>query len=210
MEAIVWEAILTASVFFILGAVSPGPSLIVVLRNTLIGGKRQGVACAIGHGIGFGLYAGSAVFGLILLLEKAPGVSFALQMIGVVLLVFYGIKMWGADVKGLNDVDLDVLQHQRQGFSEGFAIAFFNPKIALFLVAVLAQVLELYPDMGFETKLAIGLLGMSIDTLWYLLVAMVLAGTPALKWLRNKGEYVYKVTAVALWFFAASVLSGFL
>jgi hypothetical protein len=51
---------------------------------------------------------------------------------------------------------------------------------------------------------------MSIDTLWYLLVAMVLAGTPALEWLRNKGEYVYKVTAVALWFFAASVLSGFL
>ena len=110
----------------------------------------------------------------------------------------------------MQDLDSNSLRHQRQGFSEGFAIAFFNPKIALFLVAVLAQVLELYPDMGFETKLAIGLLGMSIDTLWYLLVALVLAGTPALEWLRKKGEYVYKVTAVALWFFAASVLSGFL
>ena len=99
MEPIVWEAILAASVFFILGATSPGPSLIVVLRNTLIGGRRQGVACAVGHGIGFGIYAGSAVFGLILLLDKSPNTFLILQMIGVGLLVFYGVKMWNAEVE---------------------------------------------------------------------------------------------------------------
>tara|TARA_Y100000287_G_C14208287_1_gene349362 strand:+ start:783 stop:1415 length:633 start_codon:yes stop_codon:yes gene_type:complete len=208
MEPIVWEAILAASVFFILGATSPGPSLIVVLRNTLIGGRRQGVACAVGHGIGFGIYAGSAVFGLILLLDKSPNTFLILQMIGVGLLVFYGAKMWNAEVEGMQEISTDVGKHQRQGFSEGFAIAFFNPKIALFLVAILAQVLKLYPEMGFETKLAIGLLGMAIDTLWYVLVALVLTGTPALEALRNKGEYVYKITAVALWFFAVSVISS--
>tara|TARA_Y100000768_G_scaffold370854_1_gene337026 strand:- start:1136 stop:1768 length:633 start_codon:yes stop_codon:yes gene_type:complete len=208
MEPIVWEAILAASVFFILGATSPGPSLIVVLRNTLIGGRRQGVACAVGHGIGFGIYAGSAVFGLILLLDKSPNTFLILQMIGVGLLVFYGVKMWNAEVDGMQEISTDVGKHQRQGFSEGFAIAFFNPKIALFLVAILAQVLKLYPEMGFETKLAIGLLGMAIDTLWYVLVALVLTGTPALEALRNKGEYVYKITAVALWFFAVSVISS--
>ena len=194
--------------FFILGATSPGPSLIVVLRNTLIGGRRQGVACAVGHGIGFGIYAGSAVFGLILLLDKSPNTFLILQMIGVGLLVFYGVKMWNAEVDGMQEISTDVGKHQRQGFSEGFAIAFFNPKIALFLVAILAQVLKLYPEMGFETKLAIGLLGMAIDTLWYVLVALVLTGTPALEALRNKGEYVYKITAVALWFFAVSVISS--
>tara|TARA_Y100000022_G_scaffold173024_1_gene160267 strand:- start:121 stop:753 length:633 start_codon:yes stop_codon:yes gene_type:complete len=208
MEPIVWEAILAASVFFILGATSPGPSLIVVLRNTLIGGRRQGVACAVGHGIGFGIYAGSAVFGLILLLDKSPNTFLILQMIGVGLLVFYGAKMWNAEVEGMQEISTDVGKHHRQGFSEGFAIAFFNPKIALFLVAILAQVLKLYPEMGFETKLAIGLLGMAIDTLWYVLVALVLTGTPALEALRNKGEYVYKITAVALWFFAVSVISS--
>ena len=76
--------------------------------------------------------------------------------------------------------------------------------IALFLVAVLAQVLK--PGMGIGTKLAIGMLGMTIDTLWYLIVALVLTGTPALEYLRQKGEFVYKATALALWFFAASVI----
>ena len=204
MEQLSWEAILAAGVFFVLGATSPGPSLIVILRNTLIGGRRQGVACAIGHGIGFGIYAGSAVFGLILLLENSPDVFFVLQIIGVFLLIWYGFKMWTAEMDALQEIEATAGQHQRQGFVEGFAIAFFNPKIALFLVAVLAQVLK--PGMGIGTKLAIGMLGMTIDTLWYLIVALVLTGTPALEYLRQKGEFVYKATALALWFFAASVV----
>ena len=34
-------------------AMSPGPSLAVVLRNTMVGGRRQGVMTGIGRGIGF-------------------------------------------------------------------------------------------------------------------------------------------------------------
>ena len=203
MEAIAWEVILAAGFFFLLGAVSPGPSLIIVLRNTLIGGRRQGVACALGHGVGFGIYAGSAVFGLILLLENAPSVFLVLQLIGVALLIWYGILMWTADINALQDIDIESNSKERQGFGEGFAIAFFNPKIALFLVAVLAQVLK--PGMGIETKLAIGLLGMTIDMGWYVIVAVALTGTPALETLRAKGNLVYRITAVALWFFAGSV-----
>jgi threonine/homoserine/homoserine lactone efflux protein len=203
MEPIAWEAILAAGIFFSLGATSPGPSLIVVLRNTLIGGRRQGVACAVGHGVGFGIYAGSAVFGLILLLENAPSVFLVLQIIGVLLLIWYGIIMWTAEMNTLQDIDLESNSKGRQGFTEGFAIAFFNPKIALFLVAVLAQVLK--PGMGIETKVIIGLLGMTIDMGWYMIVAIVLTGTPVLEKLRQNGEVVYKLTAVALWFFAGSV-----
>ena len=68
----------------------------------------------------------------------------------------------------------------------------------------LAQVLE--PSMGMGTKLAIGLLGMSIDMGWYVFVALVLTGTGAVDWLRAKGVLIYRITAVALWLFAASVM----
>ena len=204
MEPLAWEAILTAGTFFILGATSPGPSLMVVLRNTLIGGRKQGVACALGHGLGFGLYAGSAVFGLIVLLEQAPDVFLGLQIVGVLLLVWYGWKMWHTTLDEPTDViEVETGKLQRQGFTEGFAIAFFNPKIALFLVAVLAQVLE--PGMGMNTKLAIGGLGMFIDAAWYVIVAVLLTGTRALDVLRSHGELVYRATAVALWVFAMSV-----
>ena len=204
MEGLAWEAILAAATFFFLGAISPGPSVMVVIRNTIIGGRSQGVACAIGHGIGFGIYAGSAVFGLIVLLENAPDVFLILQLIGVGLLVWYGFLMWNDDVELGESKISDQSQIRKQGFIEGFSIAFFNPKIALFLVAILAQVLE--PGMGMATKLVIGLLGMSIDMGWYLIVALVLTGTGAIDWLRLRGQLIYRITAIALWVFAISVL----
>ena len=204
MEGLAWEAIFAAGTFFFLGAISPGPSVMVVIRNTIIGGRSQGVACAIGHGIGFGIYAGSAVFGLIVLLENAPDVFLILQLIGVGLLIWYGYLMWNDEVNLDNDEEFDTSKIRRQGFIEGFSIAFFNPKIALFLVAILAQVLE--PGMGMGTKLAIGILGMSIDMGWYLIVALALTGTGAVDWLRVRGQLIYRITAVALWLFAASVL----
>ena len=202
MDPVAWDVLLAAGAVFFLGAISPGPSLMVVLRNTMIGGRRQGVMCALGHGLGFGLYAGLAVFGLIVLLEEAPTVFTALQLVGCGLLAWYGWSMWNANHEALFH---DEAASNAQGFAEGFAIAFFNPKIALFLVAVLAQVLQ--PDMNLLSKTAVGLLGMAIDTLWYLLVALVLTGTPWLDRLKHRAALIHRLTALVLWGFALSVLT---
>ena len=198
-----WEAILAASTVFFLGAISPGPSLLMVIRNTIVGGRRRGVMCAVGHGIGFGLYAGVAIFGLIVLLEEAPGVFLGLQWIGIALLVWYGWLMWAHDDEEASE---ETVEKEARGFLEGFSIAFFNPKIALFLVAVLAQVLE--SGMSLETKLVIGFIGMAIDMAWYVLVAVFLTGTPLLDWLRSNGSIVNRLTAVVLWGFASTVMVG--
>ena len=197
-----WEAILAASTVFFLGAISPGPSLLMVIRNTIVGGRRRGVMCAVGHGIGFGLYAGIAIFGLIVLLEQAPQVFLVLQLIGIALLFWYGWLMW----HHAKDEIEESFEGEARGFLEGFSIAFFNPKIALFLVAVLAQVLD--AGMSLATKLVIGFIGMAIDMIWYVLVAVFLTGTPILDWLRDNGAIVNRVTALVLWGFACSVTIG--
>tara|TARA_B100000003_G_scaffold104593_1_gene93661 strand:- start:348 stop:962 length:615 start_codon:yes stop_codon:yes gene_type:complete len=201
VDPVAWDVLLAAGTVFFLGAVSPGPSLMVVLRNTMIGGRRQGVMCALGHGLGFGIYAGMAVFGLIVLLEEAPTAFTVLQLIGCGLLGWYGWSMWNANHDALFSEDLG---SSAQGFGEGFAIAFFNPKIALFLVAVLAQVLQ--PDMNFTSKAAVGLLGMTIDAVWYMLVALVLTGSTWLDRLKHQAAFIHRLTAVVLWGFALSVV----
>ena len=121
-----WEAILAASTVFFLGAISPGPSLLMVIRNTIVGGRRRGVMCAVGHGIGFGLYAGVAIFGLIVLLEEAPGVFLGLQWIGIALLVWYGWLMWAHNDE---EVTEDSVEKEARGFLEGFSIAFSIQKL---------------------------------------------------------------------------------
>ena len=81
---------------------------------------------------------------------------------------------------------------------------FFNPKIALFLVAVLAQVLE--KDMNLESKIAVGFIGMIIDTCWYLIVALALTGTNIIDKIQPNSLIISTNTAVVLWAFAISVV----
>ena len=196
MDNVLFPALFGAGTVFVLGAMSPGPSLAVVLRNTLTGGRRGGVACALGHGLGFGVYAMVAVFSLIALLEAAEHALPVLRVLGTLLLLVFARWTW------TSAGDSTTVQHERQrasgrtGFAEGAAIAFLNPKIAVFMVAVLSQVLE--PGMSLWTKAAIGGLGMVIDTTWYLIVAVFLSSKRLEDVLERRSGALNRGLAVAL------------
>ena len=189
---------------FILGATSPGPSLAVVLRNTMIGGRSRGLACAVGHGIGFGFYAVSVVFGLVVIMENNPDVFTLMQIICGLFLLYLGIGM-------IRNEATVIVQSEgkREGFFEGFFIAFLNPKIAVFMLAVLSSVLD--PSMSNDTKWIIAGMGMTIDTVWYVIVALLLSKSTILAKIEQNQRSLNVATGVlmiglAIW--TAYKLSG--
>ena len=203
---IAWPAIIAASVLFTLGATSPGPSLIVVIRNTLLGGRMRGIACAIGHGFGFGIYCAVAVFGLVLMIESMPELFTVMQFVAAMLLLWMAYSLFTTKYE---DETFDNVK--LKGFSEGFLIAFLNPKIAIFLLAVLSSVLE--QGMNFETKLALGLLGLTIDTVWHLKIAISLSRDLMIQRMQAQRQNLNRITGIvmilmALWVFLR--LSGIL
>ncbi|MAI67421.1 MAG: lysine transporter LysE [Phycisphaerae bacterium] len=197
-------AISAAAVMFILGATSPGPSLAVVLRNTMIGGRSRGLACAVGHGIGFGFYAVTVVFGLVAIMESNPDLFTILQILGGIFLLYLGIEIIRSEEK-----EIEHSEGKREGFMEGFFIAFLNPKIAVFMLAVLSSVLD--PSMSSDTKWIIAVMGMTIDTAWYVLVALVLSNSSMLTKIEKNQRILNLITGVlmiglAIW--TAYKLSG--
>lgn len=197
-------AISAAAVMFILGATSPGPSLAVVLRNTMIGGRSRGLACAVGHGIGFGFYAVSVVFGLVVIMENNPDIFTLMQIIGGLFLLYLGIGMIRSEATVIVQSE-----GKREGFFEGFFIAFLNPKIAVFMLAVLSSVLD--PSMSNDTKWIIAGMGMTIDTVWYVIVALLLSKSTILAKIEQNQRNLNVATGVlmiglAIW--TAYKLSG--
>ena len=108
-----------------MGAISPGPSLAVVIRNTISGGRFQGVMTGIGHGIGIGIYAFMAVMGLSSLLLNNEKLFMIFQIAGAIILLWIACKMI---LNKPSDVIDDEKQFNRKGFIQGFMIAFLNPK----------------------------------------------------------------------------------
>ena len=174
-----FTSLIGMSLVCVIGAMSPGPSLAVVLRNTISGGRTQGVMTGIGHGIGFGIYAFIAVMGLSALLLANEGIFNLLQWAGAGVLIWLAYNMLTYSPSG------PVKEHEgsrRRGFSEGFMIAFLNPKILVFLVAVFSQFID--PEMTNPDRFIMAMVAGIIDTTWYVLVAAVLSGTSIVDKLR--------------------------
>ena len=188
-------AISAAAVMFVLGATSPGPSLAVILRNTVIGGRVRGLACAIGHGIGFGFYAVTVVFGLVIVMEQNPEIFSSMQALGALFLLYLGFEMIRHP-----EVELEYSSGKREGFLEGFFIAFLNPKIAVFMLAVLSSVL--HPDLSTGTKWIIAVMGMTIDTIWYALVALTLSNSIILTKIKDNQRPLNIMTGILMIFLA--------
>ena len=202
-----WVALATV---FTLGAMSPGPSLAVVLRNTMVGGRRQGVMTGIGHGIGFGIYAFLAAAGIATALTLHESTEMILKWGGIALLIWLGVNFLKAS-RGKPYESSDEDGHGpsgRVGFTQGFAIAILNPKIMAWFLALYAPFIE--ANMSTETLFGMGLLGMTIDGTWYVTVATVLTRGDGVSKLRSKARRIDALMGVMMFVFAGLLFGDYL
>ena len=186
----------------ILGAMSPGPSLAFVMRNTMSGGRRIGLITAIGHGMGIGLYAFAFVALLSGMLAAIPSLESALRWTGIVLLIIFGgLLIRSSFRKEAESIVSEPDVMERNPFAAGFAIAFFNPKIAAWMVAVYSQFVEV--DSSLLTMAGMGGLAFAIDATWYAVVAVLFSSTLATS-LQNHALTVDRIVGALL------ILSGIL
>ena len=207
MEPSAWAAL---AIVFALGAMSPGPSLAVVLRNTMTGGRSQGIYTGIGHGIGFGIYAFLAALGIATALSANEHVEQVLRWGGVVILLWLGTTFLRHAMAERGD-EQDQAEQQapsdRIGFIQGFSIALLNPKIMAWMLALYSPFIE--ADFPMETLIGMGLLGMSIDGAWYVTVATVLTTGDRAERLKSNAHLIDGAMGVLMFLFAYTLVSGF-
>ena len=170
------SAWLSLALVCLLGAMSPGPSLAIVVRHTVTSGTRAGVICAFAHGFGIFLWAALMVSGLGALLLAQPTWFDGLRALGAVFLLYLGCRALMVQ----RDASADTVQtnsggpkSSRKAAREGLVIALSNPKVAVFFAALFSQFIQ--PDATVRTQLIIAITAAVIDALWYTMVAVLLS-----------------------------------
>ena len=192
MEFHLW---LSLVLICVLGALSPGPSLALVIKNTIHGGAKQGYATAISHGLGVAIYAGACIAGLGVLIVNSPMLFQFLQYGGAAFLVYLGVKALLAKKPSTND-DNQPVDIKVNGWRDGFLIAFLNPKLAIFFIALFSQFID--ANASIEQKVIMVLTVGLIDAIWYCLVTFALTRGNIIEKLKNNSHIVDKVTGVVL------------
>ena len=183
-----------------LGAMTPGASLAVVTQHTLRGSARAGVSAGLAHAAGIGVYAAATVAGLAVVLRGFPQLEIAIRLAGSLFLLWLALGSWRAAARPAPEPDA---QAGANAVRDGFLIAFLNPKVALFFLALFSQFVS--AEMAMAARVQVAATAVVIDAAWYSLVALLLARGPMLAALRRHHDKVERTTAGVLALIAVGV-----
>ena len=167
----------------LLGAMSPGPSMVVVINNAIFKNRYQGILTSIGHGIGIGIYALFAILGIGIVIETNLFLFNGIKFLSVIFLIYLGIK----SIINKNKLDFDKKNYAKEGltsFLQGFSISILNPKIFIWFVAIYSQFMSLDNDIIFNTFLV--LTAGIVDAAWYFFLTLLVTSNLALEFVKNK------------------------
>ncbi|MDB4002286.1 LysE family translocator [Oceanospirillaceae bacterium] len=178
-----------------LGAMSPGPSLAVVLRHTVSNGRIHGVITAITHAIGVALWALLTVWGLALLVVEWPLMYKFLTYAGAAYLMWMGIKALRSNGAGPLNV-VPAAAPISEAARDGLMVSLLNPKLAFFFTALFSQFVS--AELLLVDKLIMTGTASIIDALWYIIVAVALSHSKVLEKLQRRSALIDKISGVVL------------
>lgn len=185
----------------IVGAMSPGPSMALIIRNSIKYGRVSGILSSVGHAIGIGIYAGVSVAGLQIILINNIFLFNTIQFCGSVFLLVLGILFLRDTGQKLSIQDK---QKSVNSFMQGFAISILNPKILIWFAAIFSQFIEI-SSTNF-VKFTMVLIASSIDGLWYIILTIIVTGFGLKQFLENNTKIIQNISGVVLIFISIIIL----
>ena len=193
----------------LLGACSPGPSVVVILGFVFSGGRKSGISASIGHGLGVFGYAILCAFGLGFLIEIYGTFFTVVQFLGAFFLLYLSfIIIKGSIVEKKTSHNAINIDSEKNRFIEGFLIAILNPKIAVFFLSLFSQFLS--SEQTYMTHLFMAILAGGVDTIVYCIIVILASTKGTASFLENHGSKVSLIFGIMLIFLSLSLFVSML
>jgi threonine/homoserine/homoserine lactone efflux protein len=154
-----------------MGAVSPGPAVIMSARTGVSEGLRTGFFLAIGIGAGAVFWATLALSGLAVIFRIAPTLLWAFKIVGGLYLVWMAIGMWRHARDPMPIVTDTPPRSAVSAFRLGLVTQLSNPKPAVLLSAVFIGTVP--PDTPLWVLVALLTWLFTVETGWNTFVARI-------------------------------------
>lgn len=150
--------------------VTPGPDMLLVVRNGLSAGARAAWLTGLGCCLGISMHATAAVLGLSAVLAASASAYATVKLAGAAYLAYLGVRMLVSAIMSGEVPHVTPRPAAVHGagtaFRQGLVTNLLNPKIALLFLTLLPQfVAEGEPRLRTTTTLAAVFLGIAL--LWW-------------------------------------------
>ena len=167
-----WNEFVTVALVHLLAVASPGPDFAIVVRESVSYGRRAGVLCACGIGLGILVHVSYSLLGIGLLVSQSIVLFNALKWLAAAYLIYIGIKALRAGPSVNTAVEQELAAPLRTGrgaFASGFVTNGLNPKATLFFLSLFTVVIN--PQTPLMVQAGYGLYLMLATGAWFCMVA---------------------------------------
>jgi threonine/homoserine/homoserine lactone efflux protein len=158
--------------------VTPGQDTALTIRNTLVAGRRGGVATACGVSSGQAVWAIATAAGVAAVLRASEPVFHALRIAGAAYLVVLGAHALYAaarpQTEGMPPRGRSRRRAARASYRQGFLSNLGNPKMAIFFTSLLPQFVA-DRNGSFPALLVLGLVFCGLTVTWLIAYAFAVA-----------------------------------
>lgn len=166
-------------------AISPGPDNVFVLMQSVIYGKKYGLATILGLMTGCIIHTIFLAVGISAIIKNNSNLFFAIKLFGALYLLFLAYKVYNSSSKISFSADKIEKKSSFQLFKIGFIMNVLNPKVTIFFLA-------LFPGFLFTETLPLSLQFFILGALFILVsfivfsIIAILGGTISDKIKKNK------------------------
>lgn len=169
-----WTEFLTVALIHLLAVASPGPDFAIVVRESVVGGRRAGTWTALGVGTGIFVHVGYSLLGIGLIVSQSILLFNALKWLAAAYLVYIGVKALRArpaDPAALDALAVPAERSARGAFATGFVTNGLNPKATLFFLSLFTVVID--PHTPHWVQAGYGVYLALATAVWFCLVALL-------------------------------------
>lgn len=168
---------------FAFAIVSPGADLAMVMRQSLVHGRRQAIITSFGIGTALMFHVTYTILGLGLIISQSITLFNIVKWCGVAYLLYIGVKALRAgraDLSVTADGDAVDAHHQSglRAYGLGFAANALNPKPVFFFLSIFSTAVSAHTPM--LMKFGYGLVMASCLIAWFVGVSIFLT-TPRMR-----------------------------
>jgi len=154
-------------------AFTPGPDNIYVLMQSIVNGKKYGLATVCGLISGCLVHTSLVAFGVSVIIKNNDSLFFIIKLLGAIYLFYLAYKVFKSDA--YLSLNSDNIEQKSLGalYKQGFIMNVLNPKVSIFFLAF-------FPGFLFSTDLStvsqffiLGGIFMSVSFIIFALIAIL-------------------------------------
>lgn len=194
-----WPEFLTIVLVHLLAVASPGPDFAMVLRQSIVSGRRTAIFTSIGIGSGILVHVSYCLLGLGLVISRSLFLFNLAKLVGAVYLIYIGwhsLRAKPVDPPVGGTFSAKHTPSAGQALRIGFLTNLLNPKVTLFFLSLFSLVIK--PQTPLWVQLGYGVYMALATALWFSILSLFLTRPRVRSFFRRFGHWAERVMGAVL------------